>query len=310
MGRQVVGSGPGTMRVGRFIGRLGVVSLPAVQAGLDLDERVVRRHVAKLEAMGWLCRAPWVWGEGSIAWLTGVGVESAGLGGVRPVKAPPSSTTIAHAVLVGWSAARAEKRARVWMSARELALDPERWAVRMRCERGYTKQLPDLAVWLKRSGPPVALVAESGGRREDRQKWILEGWSEAIYGGQYSAVLYDCANESVARWIHRLAKKALLMRSEFNAIVQPRAEEIAALAPAAEDDEPPDRSDDAELPAPSEVQIEPARAPEPAEPAETARAPTVVAPRAETPEEVAERERRYREIFGIPEPKARPRWRR
>ena len=41
---------------------------------------------------------------------------------------------------------------------------PEHGAVRnrgMRCERGYTEQLPDLAVWLKSSAPPVALIAES-----------------------------------------------------------------------------------------------------------------------------------------------------
>ncbi|MBV9797457.1 MAG: hypothetical protein JO039_05345, partial [Solirubrobacterales bacterium] len=94
------------------------MSLPAVEAGLDLDQRVVRRHVARLEAAGWLGRAPWVWGEGSVAWLTSLGVESSGLGGLRAVKAPPAPTTIAHGVLVGWSAARAEKRGRVWKSAR------------------------------------------------------------------------------------------------------------------------------------------------------------------------------------------------
>jgi hypothetical protein len=288
-----------------------VVSLPAVQAGLDLDERVVRRHVAKLEASGWLGRAPWVWGEGSVVWLTSLGIERTGLGGVRAVKAPPAPTTISHGVLVGWSAARAEKRGRVWKSARELALDPDRWAVRMRCERGSTKQLPDLAVWLTRSGPPIALVAESGGRREDRQKWILEGWSGALYAGQYSAVLYDCANDSVARWIHRLAKKARLARSEFNAVVQLRAEEIAALSPAADDDdEPPDSSADAERSSAREVHIEPTGVPEPAAPVEAVRAPVPAEPRPETPEETAERERRYREIFGIPEPKRRRRWRR
>jgi len=119
-----------------------VVSLPAVEAGLDLDQRVVRRHVARLEAAGWLGRAPWVWGEGSVAWLTNLGVERSGLGGLRAVKAPPSPTTIAHGVLVGWSAARAEKRGRVWRSARELALEAERWEVTMWCERDYTKQLP------------------------------------------------------------------------------------------------------------------------------------------------------------------------
>jgi len=82
-------------------------------------------------------------------------------------------------LLVGWSAARVEHRGGVWKSARELALERELWAVTMRCERGYTKQLPDLAVWLERSAPPVAVVAESGGRREDRQKMGLPAsmWS-------------------------------------------------------------------------------------------------------------------------------------
>lgn len=100
-------------------------------------------------------------------------------GGRRPgrraryqVTAAP--TTIAHGVLVGWSAARAEHRNLVWKSARELAFDRERWAVPMRRERGYADELPDVAVWLEGSKTPGAVIAESGGRREDRQKMILE----------------------------------------------------------------------------------------------------------------------------------------
>jgi hypothetical protein len=310
MGREV-GSGPGTLRVGRFIGRLGVVSLPAVEAGLDLDQRVVRRHVARLEAAGWLGRAPWVWGEGSAAWLTGLGVESSGLGGLRAVKAPPAPTTIAHGVLVGWSAARAEKRRRVWKSARELALEPDRWDVTMRCERGYTKQLPDLAVWLKPSGLPIALISESGGRREDRQKKILEGWRDAVYAGQYSAVLYDCANDSVAHWISRLAAKVRLTRSEFGVVIQARAEEIRTLAPAADDrDESLRSSSDTNMPSSSQIEIEPTRTPLPTVRIPAAQAAEPPKPDLETPEEAAERERRYREIFGIPEPRSRRRWRR
>ena len=91
----------------------------------------------------------------------------------------------------------------------------------MRCERGYTKQLPDLAVWLKRSAPPVALIAESGGRREDRQKMILEGWRDAIMAGRYAAVVYDCASVSVTLWITRLAKKVRLTPPAFSAAIQP-----------------------------------------------------------------------------------------
>ena len=66
---------------------------------------------------GWL-EQPWVWGEGSVVWLTAIGIECAGIGGVRPVKAPPAPTTIAHGVLVGvvGSARRAEC-GRVWKSS-------------------------------------------------------------------------------------------------------------------------------------------------------------------------------------------------
>jgi hypothetical protein len=171
--------GPGTVRVGRFIGRLGVVSLPAVGAGLDLDQRVVRRHVAKLEAAGWLAREPWIWGEGSVLWLTGAGVEGAGLGGVRPVKSPPGATTIAHGVLVGWSAARIERRGRVWKAARELAVESDWWVVRLRCERGYTEPPCDTTAqaspsptgspaWRKRSGSPVRSSQRSCRRPQRR----------------------------------------------------------------------------------------------------------------------------------------------
>jgi hypothetical protein len=305
--------GPGTLRVGRFIGRLGVVSIPAVEVGLDLDQRVVRRHVAKLEAAGWLAREPWIWGEGSVVWLTGAGIEGAGLGGVRPVKSPPGATTIAHGVLVGWSAARLEHRGRVWKSARELAVERERWAVRARCERGYAELLPDLAVWLKRSEPPVAVVAESGGRREDRQKMILEGWRDGILSGHYAGVHYHCASASVAHWISRLAKKVRLSGPTFVAAVQMSAEEIAALPPAAPDDEPAFEearpSDECARTLSEKAQTAPVRSPASRESPQLAPPDPPPAPDPETAETAAERERRYREIFSMDERPPR-RWRR
>ncbi|MFZ0043506.1 MAG: hypothetical protein WAK93_19510 [Solirubrobacteraceae bacterium] len=263
---------------------------------------------------GWLGRAPWVWGEGSVAWLTAAGIEAAGLGGVRAVKAPPSPTTIAHAVLVGWSAARVQRRGRTWKAARELALDPDRWAAPMRCERGYTHQLPDLAVWLNDSEPPGAVIAESGGRREDRQKLILEGWRDALWSRRYIAVRYDCTSPSVAHWINRLAGKVGLTDSAFMATVQTTPEEIAALSPTLIDDEPaldePESATES-VPTPDqETQIA-------LVPAQTPRKPVQPAPREpqpvadlETPKAAAERERAYREIFGIEDPKPRRRWRR
>jgi len=291
-----------------------VVSIPAVGVGLDLDHRVVRRHVAKLEAAGWLAREPWIWGEGSVVWLTGAGIEGAGLGGVRPVKSPPGATTIAHGVLVGWSAARVEHRGRAWRSARELAVEHEMWAVSARCERGYTELLPDLVVWLNHSAPPVAVIAESGGRREDRQKMILEAWHNGILSGRYAAVHYHCASDSVAHWISRLAKKLGLTGRRFRVEVQMTAEEIAALLPAANDsDELASdaqlRNRDTEPPGDGQVPILPAHAMLPAPVAEKLPEPAPK-PYRETPEAAAKRERAYREIFGLDEPERRRRWRR
>jgi hypothetical protein len=58
MGDRKVEIGPGSVRVGRFIRRLRVVPMPAVEHGLGLVDRVVRRHVAKLEKVGLLV----IWG--------------------------------------------------------------------------------------------------------------------------------------------------------------------------------------------------------------------------------------------------------
>jgi hypothetical protein len=52
------------------------------------------------------------------------------------------------------------------------------------------------------------VIAETGGRREDRQKMILDGWRDAIMAGRYAAVLYDCASVSVTLWITRLARRS------------------------------------------------------------------------------------------------------
>ncbi|MGH2891114.1 MAG: hypothetical protein ACRDNJ_15960 [Solirubrobacteraceae bacterium] len=270
--------------------------------------------MAKLEAAGWLGRAPWVWGEGSIAWLTGTGVELAGLGGVRAVKPPPATTTVSHGVLVGWSAARVERRGWAWKASRELAVERERWSVRAHCERGWTELLADLAVWLTRDGPPLALIAESGGRREDRQRMILEGWRDAILSGRYAAVYYDCSSDSVARWIRRLATRVGLTGPAFHAAVQMSARELALLSPAADDEPAREDSTQPGQAGPSPVAQIPTAPPSPSLPeagqVEPAEPPEPAVSEPETPEPGAERERLYRQIMGLPEPRSRRRWRR
>ena len=113
------------------------------------------------------------------------------------------------------SGTRGTPRQNVEVRARELVLDGGRWEVPTCCERGFTTQLPDLVVWLKPSGPPwaviavIAVIAESGGRREDRQKLMLEGWRDAVPGGRYAGVRYDCASASVSSSIGSPRKEGL-----------------------------------------------------------------------------------------------------
>jgi hypothetical protein len=138
---------------------------------------------------------------------------------------------------------------------------------------------------------------------------ILEGWRDALWSGRYFGLRYDCASPSVARWITRLANKVGLTALDFTAAVQTTAQQIAALPPAAVDDdaklsgEPTLASDD-------EAQTAPGRAPAPAVPALVTSPESPPAPEPETAEAAAERERCYREIFGMDEQKPRRRWRR
>ncbi|MGZ6637501.1 MAG: hypothetical protein ACXVII_31970 [Solirubrobacteraceae bacterium] len=162
------------------------------------------------------------------------------------------------------------------------------------------------------------MIAESGGRREDRQKMILEGWRDAILSGHYAGVRYDCAGESVAHWISRLAKNVRLSGPTFLAAVQLGAEEIAALSPAAPEDEQP--GDDHQLAGHTRPVRQATRQPtsvraavltEPVSASMRSEIPDApFRPQRETAQDIEARERRYREIFGPPESKAHRRRRR
>jgi hypothetical protein len=204
------------------------------------------------------------------------------------------------------------------MSIRELSADRDRWAVRARCDRGFTRQLPDLAVWVQAHELPCAVVVESGRRRDDRQKMILEGWRDAIHNSRYAHVQYDCTNPSIARRINQLAKNVGLSEPTFSAIVQPGAEQITTLPPTDQNAEAPAPAPEL-LPPQLRLVKEPAPAPPPQKPA-----PVTAQPRQreepkpfvedpETPEEYERRRQQYHETsgnydsFGPPE-KPKRRW--
>jgi hypothetical protein len=198
-----------------------------------------------------------------------------------------------------------------WLPARELVADGDRWAVRMRDERGYRKQLPDLAVWQRGAERPVAIVGDEGHRREDRQRMILAGWRDAIWAEQYAAVQYDCVSAAAAAKIRRIAKRAQLGPPSFIAAAQRTADEIRSIGPdpavderALESDATVNAGGVAVDQRSDERQSQLVR---PEVPTASIQEMPPPPPERMEWEDAAER---YREIFGLPEPKPRRRWRR
>lgn len=153
--------GPASIRVGRFTGRLGVVPMPAIERGLGLVERVVRRHVAKLESVGWCERMAAIRGDGSLVWMTVSGLDGVHLVDLPALRAPdPFSIQTLHTVRVAWAAADIEHAGHEWHAARELALAPNRWGAEVANERGgRSRRLPDLVFWpAPHDRLPVAVV--------------------------------------------------------------------------------------------------------------------------------------------------------
>jgi hypothetical protein len=291
--------GPGSVRVGQFVGRLGIVAMPAVAVGFGLAERVVRRHVARLEAIGWLQRTAALRGDGSLVWLTVAGIEGLGLQ-LAAVRAPAvfSATTL-HSVQIAWAAASLERQGLQWLSARELTVERERWQVAVANERGgHSPRLPDLVLWPADSPLPVAIVLEPRQRNPRRQRAALEGWQAAITAGRYGQVRYQ-TGPVIARDLRRLAAQIGLGAPAFVTGDDMTTYELNASTAAAEDDTTPRAA--------VEKQPAPACAPPPPEVDRSPPAPQEVA---ETPERTAERQRLVNELLGIAEPQPRRGWRR
>jgi hypothetical protein len=222
-----------------------------------------------------------------------------------------------HGIRVGWTAARMERRGRPWISAREMDVDRDRWAVSARCDRGFTSQLPDLAIWVEPYELPCAVIVESGNRRNDRQNMILKGWRDAIHNGHYARVQYDCSSRSGAERIRQLAKQVSLDESTFSAIVQPTADQITALPPADQTSEQP-APEPEPVPAPARPAEEPSRLAPIRRPApyvrEQSEPPARWSPTPETAQEHDARKQRYHDLLGtydsLQEETPQRRWRR
>ena len=281
------GLGPGSVRVGCFVGRMGVVALPAVAVGLGLAERVVRRHVARLESVGWLKRAVAIRGDGSLLWLTPAGLAGVGLARLTAVRAPdPFSSQTRHSIQVAWGAAAFERQRLRWQAVRELELDADRWAVPVANERGgHSPRLPDLVVWPATAadvgdGLPVAVIIDRGLLNRSRRRRLLDGFQTAVTAGQYRQVHHQPSGRAGTHQTQRLAAE----------LATPQVDIV-------------DLELDIDLDA-STTEPTPVASPSAPEPATTPPAPP-----AETPEQAAERQSVIQQILGVSDPKPRRRWR-
>lgn len=208
--------GPGSIRVGRFIGRLGVVPMPAVGGGLGLVDRVVRRHVAKLEKVGWCERVSAVRGEGMLLWMTLTGLDGVGLGELPAPRAPnPFSPQTLHSSRVAWASADIEHAGHQWIAIREVALAPDGWSAEIANQRGgYSRRLPDLVFWPARDRRrQVAVVVVQGLPNPRRERAALQGVRRFPFG--------DPEPERSWNAVHHLRER--VSESDARACPQPRS---------------------------------------------------------------------------------------
>jgi hypothetical protein len=304
VGKRGVELGPGSVRVGRFVGRLGVVAMPAVERGLGLVDRVVRRHVAKLETVGWCERMPAIRGDGMLVWLTAAGLDGVGLGELPALRAPdPFSPQTQRSIRVAWAAADIGRAGHEWIASREMALAPSRWGAQVADERGgHSRRLPDLAFWPEGDDAlQVAVVVVQGQSNPRRERAALEGWQASTAAGRYAQVRY-LAGPAAASHLRRVATEIGLTAPQFIAgdgVIADEAPVLPAVignidevsmavktAPVAAPD----------LPRPSPAQVDPQR--------------SSSEESVETPEQAAEHPKLIDEVLGHGEPARRRRWRR
>jgi len=302
--------GPGSIRVGRFIGRLGVVPMPVIEQGLGVVDRVVRRHVAKLEKAGWCERMATIRGDGMLVWLTSPGLDGVGLGELSAVRAPqPFSPQTTHSTRVAWAAAEIQRAGHEWMTRREMALAPHQWGIQVANERGrLSRRLPDLAHRPARAGTrPVAVVIHEH-TNPGRERAALAGWQQSILAGQYTHVRY-VAGPAAATHLSRLAAQIGLTASQFTAGDHVTADETPAAPPIVEN---PVAGPGPVTQAPLRVDTPPLATPDLPRPSAAHVVPqaSISQKPAQTPERTAAQQELITQLLGHDQPTRRRRWKR
>ena len=277
--------------------------MPAIERGLGLVDRVVRRHVAKLEKVGWCERRPAIRGDGMLVWLTPSGLDGVGLSELPAVRAPsPFSLQTQRSIRVAWAAADIERAGHQWIASRELALAPSRWGAEVANERGgHSRRLPDLVFWPAWDRRlQVAVVVAQGLSNPRRERAALEGWQRSIVAGRYAQVCY-VAGPAFVSHLRRLAEDIGLTAPQLIVGERVMADELPVVPSVIA------YVDEASVPA----ETAPVAAPDFPRSSAAHIAPqcsTLDEP-VEMPERAAERQKLINEVLGHEEPSRRRRWR-
>jgi hypothetical protein len=191
--------------------------MPAVEHGLGLVDRVVRRHVAKLEKVGWCERTSAVRGDGMLVWMTSTGLDGVRLSELPAPRAPnPFSPRTRRDIRIAWAAADIEHAGHHWIASRELALAPGQWGAEIANERGgYSRRLPDLVFWSAWDRRRhVAVLIAPGLTNPRRERAALQGWQRSIVAGRYAQVWY-VASPAVVSHLRRAAEEIGLATPQF-----------------------------------------------------------------------------------------------
>ena len=177
------------------------------------SEVAARSHARRLESEGWLGRVAMMWGQGSMFYVTKLGVRVLGTGlGAQP---EPQPNWWAHHSACAWTAAWLTVRGRRFLGEPEIRHSGE-WGERLQWLEGYglrkSGHRPDLITWAPNEDV-FAVEVELARKSRARLNAILSLHSDWILQGKLCALLYVVGDEGAARRI-RLGMQRNLCLSE------------------------------------------------------------------------------------------------
>jgi len=176
------------------------------------SEVAARSHARRLEAEGWLGRVPMTWGQGSMFFITRLGVRVLGVGLRAPVAPEPNSW--AHNSACAWTAAWLTVRERRFLGEPEIRHSGE-WAERLqwhdRSGRKKSGHRPDLIAWLPDATRGTAIEVELARKSKARLNAILDLHANWIRCGKLAALIYIVGDEDGARRIKGAAQRSIFL---------------------------------------------------------------------------------------------------